>query len=97
MSRLLIYAVLIWLGYFLTKKILRSLFAPPEGQSTEHAPPSTDAELIQDPQCGAYFLKQRGIKGVVGGKVIHFCSEECYDKYRKRFENRPTNSQGAST
>lgn len=81
MQRLLIYALLVLLGYFLVKKIGKSLFGQPDRQ--ESAPP-TDADLIQDPQCGTYFMKQRGIKGVVEGRVVHFCSEDCYEKYLKR-------------
>lgn len=81
MQRLLIFTLLILAAYYLVKKIGRAWFPPAGG--TESEKPPIDAELIQDPQCGAYFLKQRGVKGVVEGQVIHFCSEECYDKYRR--------------
>lgn len=82
MQRLLILILLILFGYYLVKKIGKSFFQPgrPEGGPEQ---PTPDAELIKDPQCGAYFLRQRGIKGVVNGEVVHFCSEACYDKYLK--------------
>ncbi len=83
MVRFFVYAILAWIAYFLVKRIGKALFAPssPNGQ-----PPGavSEAELIQDPQCGAYFMKQKGVKGVVDGKVVHFCSEQCYDSYLKR-------------
>ncbi len=81
MQRLLLYLFLILIGYVLFKKITKSLIGPSD---PEPKGPVADAELIQDPQCGTYFLKQRGVKGVVDGKVLHFCSEECYEKYLKR-------------
>lgn len=83
MGRFFVFAVLAWIAYFLVKKIGRDFFTPTSHQGGPAQPPS-DADLIQDPQCGAYFLKQKGIKGVVDGKVMHFCSEQCYDRYLKR-------------
>lgn len=86
MGRFFIYAILLWLAYFLAKKFIKSLFGPSSTDEQEPGAPPSDADLIQDPQCGKYFLRQRGVKGVVEGKVLHFCSEECYDKYLKRHE-----------
>jgi YHS domain-containing protein len=82
MGRLFVYAVIVWIAYFLVKKIVKALVAP-SGPRYRASGPASDAELIRDPQCGAYFLKQKGVKGVVEGQVIHFCSEQCYDKYLK--------------
>ncbi|SPF33235.1 putative TRASH domain protein [Syntrophobacter sp. SbD1] len=83
MSRLFVFGVIIWLAYFVAKSVWKSLSGPssPPGQA---GGPATDAELIRDPQCGAYFLRTKGVKGVVEGKVIHFCSEKCYDQYLKK-------------
>jgi YHS domain-containing protein len=86
MARFFVYALLLWLAYFVVKKFTRSLFGPSDADEQKRDAAPSDADLIQDPQCGKYFLKQRGIKGVVEGKVLHFCSEECYDKYLKRHE-----------
>ncbi len=82
MGRIFVIAILVWIAYFLVKKIGKALFEPSNLQDRPSGPAS-DAELIRDPQCGAYFLKQKGVKGVVEGQVIHFCSEQCYDKYLK--------------
>ena len=42
--------------------------------------PSTTM-LQQDPVCGTYVAVDSSLKRVVHGKVIHFCSAECRDKY----------------
>lgn len=83
MGRFFLYAILAWIAYFLVKKIGRTFFES-SGSQQQSSGAVSDAELVQDPQCGAYFMKQKGIKGIVDGKVVHFCSEQCYDKYLKR-------------
>ncbi len=83
MLRFFVYAVLLWIAYFLVKKAAKSFLPPDTPQKHTPGAPTPDAEMIRDPQCGTYFLKSKGIKGVINGKVMHFCSEECYDKYRR--------------
>ena len=82
MGRFFIYALLAWIAYFLVKKIGKELFAPSSARND--TPTSSETELIRDPECGAYFMKQKGVKGVVDGKVIYFCSEQCYDMHIER-------------
>jgi YHS domain-containing protein len=37
--------------------------------------------LHQDPVCGTYVATDTSLKKIIGGKVIHFCSAECRDRY----------------
>lgn len=37
--------------------------------------------LQQDPVCGTYVAVDSSLKRIVNGRVIHFCSPECRDKY----------------
>jgi YHS domain-containing protein len=37
--------------------------------------------LQQDPVCGTYVGVDSSLKRVVNGRVLHFCSPECRDKY----------------
>jgi YHS domain-containing protein len=37
--------------------------------------------LQQDPVCGTYVAIDSSLKRIVNGRVIHFCSPECRDKY----------------
>lgn len=39
-------------------------------------------ELKRDPVCGTYVAESASIKQLVGGEVVHFCSEACRAKYR---------------
>jgi YHS domain-containing protein len=51
-----------------------------------HAPQAASASpatmLQQDPVCGTYVAIDASLKRVVNGKVLHFCSDDCRDRYR---------------
>lgn len=86
MIRLLIYAFVAYLAYQIFKLLARKLF-PSNFADGEGGPGSTgsqNTDLIQDPQCGTYFLKQSGVIATVNGKRLHFCSEKCRDGYLAR-------------
>jgi YHS domain-containing protein len=55
-------------------------FVPPRQQSPA-SPPGTATVLQQDPVCGTYVAIDSSLKRIVGGRVIHFCSPECRDRY----------------
>src|SRR5207248_3307411 len=38
--------------------------------------------LQQDPVCGTYVAIDSSLKKIIHGRVLHFCSAECRDKYR---------------
>jgi YHS domain-containing protein len=38
-------------------------------------------ELKKDPVCGTYIATATSIKEKVGSQTVHFCSQECRDKY----------------
>jgi hypothetical protein len=76
------FAFYVFLGYVifrLGKSWMRSL--QQRDTSPEDGSGSEEAELIQDPQCGSYFLKQRGIPARIGAETLYFCSKDCRDKY----------------
>jgi YHS domain-containing protein len=78
MIRLILYGILIYIGYRILKPWVASFMKSSEDDLVTS---SEDTELIRDPHCGTYFLRQRGVEARIGGKKIYFCSEECRDKY----------------
>ncbi len=44
--------------------------------------PSGATALHQDPVCGTYVATAGSFRKISGGKVVHFCSEECRDRYQ---------------
>ncbi|MHC1741694.1 MAG: hypothetical protein AB9873_01525 [Syntrophobacteraceae bacterium] len=89
MIRLLIYGFVAYFAYQLFKLLARKLFpsnfSDDDGQKVQRGDQNT--ELIQDPQCGTYFLKQHGVIATIQGRRLHFCSEKCRDSYLARHQD----------
>ncbi|MEP6714631.1 MAG: hypothetical protein ABJC09_03600 [Terriglobia bacterium] len=43
--------------------------------------PAAPTTLQQDPVCGTYVAVDSSLKKIVGGRVMHFCSPECRERY----------------
>jgi YHS domain-containing protein len=74
--------------FLLLRAALRSIFTTrrtgiPRAGAQRSAPPvETSGELKKDPVCGTYVSTSASVTRTVDGKLIHFCSKECRDKYR---------------
>ena len=78
MIRLAVFVFLVIVVYKLLSGLLKGFGA---SDKQEVSGDRIAADLIQDPQCGAYILPAQGITARIGGKTFHFCSESCKDKY----------------
>jgi YHS domain-containing protein len=76
----LIFLLFVWGAWRLIKFFAKAYFDSLNSRQ-EPGDSDLDTELIRDPQCGAYFLKQEGIRGVIGGRTVYFCSRQCYERY----------------
>lgn len=75
------------LVFWLVRSVLKSLFATssnrvPQNRSSEVPPVTAVGELKKDPVCGTYVSTGASVTRSVNGQVLHFCSQECRDKYR---------------
>jgi YHS domain-containing protein len=78
MIRLAIFVFLAIVVY----KLLGGLIKGVSVSSRQEVPADkTTAELIQDPQCGAYILPAQGVDARVAGNTYHFCSESCREQF----------------
>ena len=78
MVRLVIFVFLVIVVY----KLLGGLIKGVSVSSRPEVPANkSTAELVQDPQCGAYILPAQGVDGRLAGKTYHFCSESCRDQF----------------
>jgi len=79
--RLLVWAVLIYVGYKIVKGFV-------DRKKNDPAPPGpVREETFQDPVCGVYVTEDDAVIGRHEGKRIHFCSMACLEKYRQRLED----------
>jgi YHS domain-containing protein len=67
------------------QRIFTATVHPPRDQQAQQTrtPPATPpaTALEQDPVCGTYVSVDSSLKRIVGGKVYHFCSEACKDRF----------------
>jgi YHS domain-containing protein len=65
------------------QRALSGVRPPPgvRGPGGTAAPGNAATMLQQDPVCGTYVAVDSSLKRVVNGRVLHFCSAECRDKY----------------
>ena len=79
MIKILIYILLIYIGY----RVIKSIMAPSDfstGRSHRDTGPVDDI-MIKDPVCEIYFPKKDGVCLNFDGNEICFCSRECRDKF----------------
>jgi YHS domain-containing protein len=60
----------------------RANHSPHAGSKPGSQGTSPATMLQQDPVCGTYVAIDASLKRVVNGKVLHFCSDDCRDRYR---------------
>ena len=78
MIRLAIFVFLVIVVY----KLLGGLIKGVSVSNRQEVPADkSTAELIQDPQCGAYILPAQGVDARVAGNTYHFCSESCREQF----------------
>lgn len=79
MIRLILLALLFFLGYTVVQALLRG-----SGKPRRPANRSRDGEtMVHDPQCGSYLPVSDAIAASIAGKQYYFCSKKCRNQYRK--------------
>ncbi|MES1262502.1 MAG: hypothetical protein ABUS49_12275 [Acidobacteriota bacterium] len=57
----------------------RPVFRAPNTGGT--AQPTSATSLQQDPICGTYVAVDTSLKKIIAGRVYHFCSAECRNRF----------------
>jgi YHS domain-containing protein len=66
---------------------VQRLFTGTQQQRTVYRPSAQASNpgatmLQQDPVCGTYVAVDTSLKRAVGGRVYHFCSDACRDRFK---------------
>lgn len=83
--RFLILCFLIYIGY----RALKALMLPGRFSSrheTRQEPAMIDDIMVKDPFCETYFPRRSGVKEVIDGETLYFCSTMCRDKYLEQIK-----------
>ncbi len=95
MVRLLLYLVDLIVVIILGRALSRAfqhLFGPPtiRTSSSRNSPREASSahtvrgEMARDPVCGMFVSTELSHRLTRGGKTLHFCSDECLERYRKQ-------------
>ena len=75
--RAILIAFSVLLAYYAGRAVLRWLLQTPPKPERRDAGSSPDAEMVRDPECGVFVLKERAVTRIIRGSVLCFCSEDC--------------------
>lgn len=81
MIRAILLFILLSVLYHALKVLVRSA----SGAYSRDDRPATlpGAQMVRDPQCGTYIVRDRAVARRIGGDRLHFCSEACAEAYEK--------------
>ncbi len=75
--------IVLWLLRLLFGHSLRIYFGSTRNRpTTPTPPPARGGETFRDPVCGTYVSPEVSVSALFEGKRVHFCSQECMDRYR---------------
>ncbi|MDA8100420.1 MAG: hypothetical protein M0042_12440 [Nitrospiraceae bacterium] len=87
MIRIILVFILVVLLYQAVKTVVRSAIEaarPDEPDGRQRPRRHAGEEMVQDPQCRTYIVKDRAVTRRVHGEVRYFCSIACADAYARR-------------
>jgi uncharacterized protein len=82
--RAIVYAILFLVLYQAVKIVIRSALSSSGSDSGTERPSGSrlpGAEMVQDPQCRTYVVKDRAVTRRINGSTAFFCSDACADAY----------------
>lgn len=83
MMRVLLIIILLIVAYQAAKTVFRS--ARDAYHRGEPRPPRVPGEeMVLDPQCRTYVVKDRAVSRRAEGATRYFCSDSCADAYARR-------------
>ena len=82
MIRLLLFALLFFIGYTIYDLFFRALAGRQKTPPKEKT--SRGEDMVRDPQCGTYVPRGDAVEKTIKGEKYYFCSRECRDAYLQK-------------
>jgi YHS domain-containing protein len=78
--------ILLMVAISVARSVLRFIYAffaqSASRKQARPVPSQSSATMLQaDPVCGTYVSVESSLKKISGGKVYHFCSPECRERF----------------
>ena len=81
MIRSLVFIIAFFIIYSAFKIVVRSAVKAYHADGQRRTSQLMGDEMVQDPECRTYVVKDRAVTRHVGGALIHFCSDACAGRY----------------
>jgi YHS domain-containing protein len=82
MRGLLIF-ITILLVYYALKAVFRSAFIAYHEENGRTQQRQQGEDMVMDPECRTYVIKDRAVTRRIGKSIHFFCSEECAQRYEE--------------
>jgi hypothetical protein len=83
MMRSILYFVFILVVYYAVKAVVRSAVNT-YAKKDERSSRLPGDEMVQDPECHTYILKDRAVTRRINNRLCSFCSEACAKQYEEK-------------
>jgi hypothetical protein len=84
MIRGLLFFFIILVIYSALKAVLRSVFKAHREDEPRHGKRIMGDEMVLDPECNTYVVKDRAVTRRIRGTLTHFCSDACAGQYEDK-------------
>jgi YHS domain-containing protein len=81
MSRGLLFFLAVLVIYFAFKTVVRSAVRGYHENEQRRTKRIIGDEMVFDPECRTYVLKDRAVTRRIRGTIVYFCSEACAARY----------------
>jgi YHS domain-containing protein len=83
MTRLLLFVVFLVVVYYVLKTVLRAAVRGYHDEDHQRTRLMGE-DMVLDPECRTYIVKERAITRRIDGKLRSFCSEACAKRYEEK-------------
>jgi len=84
MARFIVILLVILLAYSALKIVVRSVFTAYREDEQPRGKQIMGDEMVLDPECRTYVVKDRAVTRRIGGTSIYFCSDDCAKRYEDK-------------
>ncbi len=84
MIRGILFFLAVVVIYYALKTVVRSVLKGYLQNEQKRTKRVMGDEMVLDPECQIYVVKDRAIARQIQGKHIHFCSDDCARRYEEK-------------
>ncbi len=84
MIRGLLFLLVIFVIYSAIKTVVRSAFKAYHEDDRHRGRQIMGDEMVLDPECRTYVVKDRAVTRRIQGALTHFCSDDCARRYEDK-------------